>query len=165
MRDFNDPELKAQITYIANKMMWEHEELDDLINECYANDNVMNCEPQFGFKAATWAIWAYRKKMQPFPAFDRSVVRGSGSFRCMGGRNHGDNYSQLFMEIANRDFYEHQLASIEDPEHRKIFEMRNEGYTYKEIAAEMGKTLQNAHLIYNKYLSKMKTKYRANANQ
>jgi hypothetical protein len=77
MRTFEDE--RVCMYSIAHNMKRDNEEVDELVNEMWADDNVRTCENQYFQKACRWAVWRFREKMRPFPAFSQSASLRSGS--------------------------------------------------------------------------------------
>jgi hypothetical protein len=147
---------------IAHKMKLDNEEVDELVNEMWADDNVRTCENQYFQKACRWAVWNFRGKLPPFPAFDRISSRGSGSllYKTRLGGQRETISSSAYMEAERNDFYEFALSVVSES-NRDILVSRLNGYTYKEIEEQTGIKPAALSDRYNRCLKKIRTKYRA----
>ena len=157
MRKFEDE--RVCMYSIAHKMKRDNEEVDELVSEMWADDNVRTCENQYFRKACRWAVWNFRGKLPPLPAFDSTAAMSSNSL-IYKGNSHHRQYDNTYLEVERNDFYEFALSVVSES-NRDILVSRLNGYTYKEIEEETGIKPAALSDRYNRCLKKIRTKYRA----
>jgi RNA polymerase sigma factor (sigma-70 family) len=142
---------------IAHNMKRDNEEVDELVSEMWADDNVRTCENQYFQKACRWAVWRFREKMRPFPAFSQSASLRSGSLIYYRVAHRGSSMSPTYMEAERNDFYEFALTLV-DGDKKDVLIRRLDGYTNKEIAEELGISQATASDRYRRCLRLIKKK-------
>jgi hypothetical protein len=158
MRQFED--IKGAILKVVCEGIYPHEEIDDLVNACWVNDNVRNCPIKHIFVAIEWAISAHRLKEKGFRSPDKRYAHYYARKRL--------DSCALPLQYHNFEvveagiIYEESMAFLPK---RQAFalKMRLEGYRFKEIAAMTGTTKQNIHELYSTAIKSLQAKYRGNA--
>ena len=154
MRKFEDE--RVCMYSIAHNMKRDNEEVDELVNEMWADDNVRACENQYFQKACRWAVWRFREKMRPFPAFDSTAAMRSNSLIRWSSSHHKQR-DTTFMEVSQKDFYDYAITLVSGSK-RDVLLRRLSGYTNKEIALEMGISQATASDRYRRCLKIISSK-------